>query len=35
MKLLDVQSQPPEEKIPLDKVGIKGFKYPVIVLDRE
>ncbi len=35
MELEDIQSTLPEEKIPLDKVGIKGFKYPVIVLDRE
>lgn len=35
MKLKDIQSLPPEEKIPLDKVGIKGFKYPVTVLDRK
>lgn len=33
--LIDVQSLPPEEKIPIDKVGIKGLKHPVIVLDRE
>ena len=35
MKLEDIQNSVPEEKIPLDKVGIKGFKYPVTVLDRE
>jgi GTP cyclohydrolase I len=35
MKLEDIQSLAPENKIPLDKVGIKGFKYPVKVLDRE
>ena len=35
MKLKDIQSLVPENKIPLDKVGIKGFKYPVTVLDRE
>jgi len=35
MKLEDIQSLPPREKIPLDKVGIKGFKYPVVVLDKE
>lgn len=34
-KLIDVQSLPPEDKIPIDKVGIKGLKHPVIVLDRE
>ncbi|WP_038056751.1 GTP cyclohydrolase FolE2 [Thermodesulfobacterium hydrogeniphilum] len=35
MKLIDIQNTSPEEKIPLDKVGIKGFKYPVTVLDKE
>ncbi len=35
MKLKDIQNTPPKEKIPLDKVGIKGFKYPIIVLDKE
>ena len=35
MKLEDIQNTPPKEKIPLDKVGIKGFKYPVTVLDKE
>lgn len=35
MKLEDIQSLAPEEKIPLDKVGIKGFKYPVTVLDQK
>ncbi len=35
MKLADIQNTSPEEKISLDKVGIKGFKYPVIVLDKE
>ena len=35
MKLEDIQNTPPKEKIPLDKVGIKCFKYPVIVLDKE
>jgi len=35
MKLEDIQNTPPKEKIPLDKVGIKGFKYPIIVLDKE
>ena len=35
MKLKDIQSLVPENKIPLDKVGIKGFKYPITVLNRE
>ena len=35
MELKDIQSSAPENKIPLDKVGIKGFKYPVTVLDKE
>ncbi|PMP68240.1 MAG: GTP cyclohydrolase I FolE2 [Thermodesulfobacterium geofontis] len=35
MELEDIQSLTPEEKIPLDKVGIKGFKYPVTVLDQK
>ncbi|RKX60067.1 MAG: GTP cyclohydrolase I FolE2 [Thermodesulfobacteriota bacterium] len=34
MKLPDIQSTPPEEKIPLDKVGIKNLKYPIKVFDR-
>jgi len=35
MKLVDVQNSLPEAQIPIDKVGIKGLKYPVLVLDRQ
>lgn len=35
MKLPDVQSLTPEEKIPIEKVGIKNLRYPIKVLDRE
>lgn len=31
----DIQSQRSKIKIPLDKVGVKGVRYPVSVLDRE
>ena len=37
MKLLhipDVQNQPDERKIPIDKVGVKGLRYPISVKDR-
>lgn len=31
----DIQNQPDYRKIPIDKVGIKGLKYPVKVLDKK
>ena len=35
MKLIDIQNSRPEAEIPIDKVGIKRLKYPVLVLDRQ
>jgi len=35
MGLADIQSSQPDAQIPIDKVGIKGLKYPVLVLDRQ
>jgi GTP cyclohydrolase I len=32
--VIDVQSQRDERNIPIDKVGVKGLKYPISVLDR-
>ncbi|MDA3916058.1 MAG: GTP cyclohydrolase FolE2 [Deltaproteobacteria bacterium] len=32
--MIDIQNQPDFRKIPIDKVGIKGLKYPVKVLDK-
>ncbi len=32
--MIDIQNQPDYRKIPIDKVGIKGLKYPVKVLDK-
>ena len=32
--LMDVQSQPDDRNIPVDKVGIKNLRYPITVLDR-
>jgi GTP cyclohydrolase I len=32
--MIDIQSQPDERNIPIDKVGIKNLRYPVAVLDR-
>ncbi|MGM0601547.1 MAG: GTP cyclohydrolase FolE2 [Candidatus Rifleibacteriota bacterium] len=32
--MIDVQSQRDERNIPIDKVGVKGLKYPISVLDR-
>ncbi len=34
MKLKDVQSLPDHRQIEIDKVGIKGIRYPISVLDR-
>ncbi len=33
--LPDVQSKRDHRKVPLDKVGVRGIKYPIVVLDRE
>lgn len=33
--MLDVQNQEDERDIPLQKVGVKGLRYPVRVLDKE
>ncbi|MBI4963032.1 MAG: GTP cyclohydrolase I FolE2 [Desulfomonile tiedjei] len=30
----DIQSQPDGRKIPIDKVGVKGLRYPIAVKDR-
>ncbi len=32
--MIDVQSQPDGRKIEIDKVGVKGLRYPIVVLDR-
>ncbi len=32
--MIDMQNQPDYRKIPIDKVGIKGLKYPVTVRDK-
>lgn len=32
--MIDIQNQPDYRNIPIDKVGIKGLKYPVKVLDK-
>jgi len=34
MKLNDIQNQKDTRKIPINKVGVKGLKYPVILQDR-
>jgi len=33
--MVDIQSERDDRDIPLQKVGIKGLRYPVQVLDRE
>lgn len=33
-KLPDIQSSPPEQELPIEKVGIKNLRYPIRVLDR-
>lgn len=35
MNLEDVQSQPSDQKIPIDKVGVKDLRFPIVVLDRQ
>ncbi|MCP4131898.1 MAG: GTP cyclohydrolase I FolE2 [bacterium] len=32
--LRDIQSEPDDRKIPINKVGVKDISYPVVVLDR-
>jgi GTP cyclohydrolase I len=32
--IVDVQSMPDERNIPIDKVGVKGLRYPITVKDR-
>ena len=32
--MIDIQNQPDYRKIPINKVGIKGLKYPIKVLDK-
>ncbi|ULQ60602.1 GTP cyclohydrolase FolE2 [Brucepastera parasyntrophica] len=33
--MVDIQNEPDSRDVPLEKVGIKGLKYPVHVLDRD
>jgi len=33
--MIDIQNQPDFRKIPINKVGIKGLKYPIKVLDKK
>ncbi len=33
--MIDIQSQKDHRKINIQKVGVKGIKYPIIVLDKE
>ena len=33
--MIDMQNQPDFRNIPIDKVGIKNLRYPIIVLDRK
>jgi GTP cyclohydrolase I len=35
MSIPDIQSQPDTRKITIDKVGVKGIRYPIVVQDRE
>jgi len=32
--LTDIQNTPDERNIPIDRVGVRGVKYPIVVLDR-
>ncbi|MBF0164777.1 MAG: GTP cyclohydrolase I FolE2 [Magnetococcales bacterium] len=32
--LQDVQSQPDDRRLPIDRVGVKGIRYPIVVKDR-
>ena len=31
----DIQNQNDNRKIPLQKVGVKGLEYPIVVLDKK
>lgn len=33
--MIDVQNEPDTREVPLQKVGIKGLEYPILVLDRD
>jgi len=33
--VIDVQRLPDDREIPIDKVGVKGLRYPITVLDRD
>lgn len=33
--MIDVQQMPDEREMPIDKVGVKGLRYPITVLDRD
>ncbi|MBW2645973.1 MAG: GTP cyclohydrolase I FolE2 [Deltaproteobacteria bacterium] len=33
--MIDIQSQPDNRNIPIDKVGVKDIRYPITVLDRK
>jgi len=33
--MMDVQSQPDKRRIPIDKVGVKDIRYPIIVRDKK
>ena len=35
MSIPDVQSAPDDRNIPIDKVGVKGLRYPICVKDRQ
>jgi GTP cyclohydrolase I len=32
--MIDIQNQRDERNIAIQKVGVKGLKYPIVVLDR-
>ncbi len=34
-ELRDIQSEPDHRKLPINKVGVKDIKYPVVVMDRD
>src|ERR1044071_2476438 len=35
VQLVDIQSSRDERNIPIDRVGVRGIKYPIKVLDSE
>jgi GTP cyclohydrolase I len=35
MDMIDIQSQPDDRNIPINKVGVKGIQYPITVFDRK